>query len=76
MIWFYCRGPEVRTCEVRLLNDGPGYELIIVEGSRRRIERFGSIAALLSREHELLAAWRALGWQDVTVRSPGGRHLH
>jgi hypothetical protein len=76
MIWFYCRGPEVRSCEVRLVNDGPGYELVIVDGSRQRTERFRSISALLSREHELLSAWRALGWQDVTTRSPGGRRLH
>lgn len=76
MIWFYCRGPEVRSCEVRLVNDGQGYELVIVDGSRQRTERFGSVSALLSREQELLAAWRALGWQDVTTRSPGGRRLH
>ena len=76
MIWFYWRGPEVRSCEVRLVNDGPGYELVIVEGSRQRTERFGSMSELLSREHELLAAWRALGWQDVTKRSPRGRQLH
>jgi hypothetical protein len=76
MIWFYCRGPEVRSCEVRLINDGPGYELVIIDGCRQRTERFGSMMALLSREHQLLAAWRALGWQDVTARSPGGRRLH
>ena len=58
------------------MNDGPGYELIIVDGSRRRTERFGSITALLSREHELLSGWRAMGWQDVTTRSPGGRGLN
>jgi hypothetical protein len=57
------------------MNDGPGYELIVVDGTRRRTERFGSVAALLSREHELLSAWRALGWQDVTTRTPGGRQL-
>jgi hypothetical protein len=76
MISFYCRGPEVRSCEVRLVNDGPGYELLIIEGPRQRTERFGSMMALLSREHQLLAAWRALGWRDVTALSPGGRRLH
>ncbi len=76
MIWFYCRGPEVRSCEVRLVPDGPGYELVIVDGCRQRTERFGSMTALLSREHELLAAWRAMGWQDVTKKTPGGRQLH
>ena len=65
----------MRTCEVRLVTDGPGYELVVVDGTRRRTERFGTITALLSREHELLAAWRAMGWQDVTSRSPGGRRL-
>ena len=75
MISFYCRGREVRTCEVRLNTDGPGYELVIVDGSRQRTERFPSMNALLSREHELLCAWRAMGWQDVTTRSPRGRQL-
>ncbi len=75
MISFYCRGNEVRTCEVRLTTDGPGYELVIVDGSRQRTERFPSMTALLSREHQLLCAWRALGWQDVTTRSPRGRQL-
>ena len=75
MIWFYCRGPEVRSCEVRLVPDGPGYELVVGDGSCLRTERFGSMIALLSREHELLSAWRALGWRDVTSKSPGGRQL-
>jgi hypothetical protein len=35
------------------------------------------MTALLAREHELLSTWRALGWTDVTMRSPGGRRrLH
>ena len=60
---------------MRLVPDGPGYELVIMEGARQRTERFGSMTALLSREHELLSAWRALGWQDVTSKSPRGRQL-
>jgi hypothetical protein len=76
MIWFFCRGPEIRSCEVRLVNDGPGYELVIVDGSRQRTERFGSMAALLSREHELLSAWKAMGWTAMTMGNAGGRRPH
>ena len=73
MIWFYYRGPEVRSCEVRLVNDGPGYELVIVDGVQQRTERFGSMTALLSREHELLSAWRAMGWMSMALGGQGGR---
>lgn len=62
MLWFYRRGPDTLSCEVRLAADGPGYELVITEKGVSRVERFTSVVALLSREHELLAAWRAQGW--------------
>ncbi|MGB2712776.1 MAG: hypothetical protein WBC51_01260 [Vicinamibacterales bacterium] len=76
MIWFFCRGPEIRSCEVRLVNDGPGYELVIVDGSVQRTERFGSMTALLSREHELLSAWKAMGWTAMPKSGHSGRPPH
>lgn len=63
MLWSYWRGSERRSCEVRLAATGPDYELVITEAGRQRIESFTDVTALLSREHELLAAWRAQGWQ-------------
>jgi hypothetical protein len=70
MVWFYVRGGERRSCETRLAADGEGYELAVEDGSGTHVEAFGSLARLLSREHELLSAWRAQGWRHVSdVRS-------
>lgn len=69
MIWFYQRGKESRTCETRLAADGNGYELVVVDGTGAHTETFPDLPRLLSREHELLAAWRALGWRDVAQRT-------
>jgi hypothetical protein len=44
---------------------GNGYELVICEDEAEHIERFDRIGDLLFREHELLAAWRAMGWRQV-----------
>jgi len=63
MMWSYWRGKERRTCEVRLAATGPDYELVITEDGRQRVESFTDVMSLLSREHQLLAAWRAQGWK-------------
>ena len=63
MLWAYSRGGDRRTCEVRLAATSPDYELVITEGGRQRVESFTDVASLLSREHELLTAWRAQGWE-------------
>jgi hypothetical protein len=63
VLWFLRRGPERRACEVRLAPDGPGYELVVTDSDHSHVERFATVAALLTREHELLAAWRAQGWE-------------
>ena len=65
MVWFYTRGREQRSCETRLALIGDGYELVVREHGETRTERFGDLQRLLSREHELLAAWRAQGWAPV-----------
>jgi hypothetical protein len=73
MIWFYTRGGERRTCETRLADDGNGYELIVTAGEAPQTEKYLDLARLLAREHELLAAWRALGWKDVPQRHERAR---
>ena len=65
MVWFYARGAERRSCETRLSADGDGYELVVQDGSATHVESFASLRDLLSREHELLSAWRAQGWRTV-----------
>ena len=63
MVWFFVRGRDQRSCETRLAAGQTGFELIINDGSRDHVETFADIAKLLSREHELVAAWRAQGWR-------------
>ena len=68
MVWFFHLGTEQRSCETRLATDGNGYELVIVEGDREHREPFQELVHLLSREHELLSAWRAQGWRQRVAR--------
>jgi hypothetical protein len=65
VLYFLRRGADAMSCETRLDPNGPGFQLVITENARERIEDFRELAALLAREHELLQAWRALGWRDV-----------
>ena len=65
MLYFFRRGPDDLTCETRLNPDGPGFQLVITENARERIEDFRELRHLLAREHELLQAWRAQGWREV-----------
>jgi hypothetical protein len=68
MIWFFSRGHEQRACETRLAADSDGFELIINDGSGNQIEHFQDLGRLLSREHEVLAAWRAQGWRPAVSK--------
>ena len=65
MLYFFRRGDAAMSCETRLNPEGPGYQLVITENNKPRIEQFAELAKLLAREHELLQAWRAQGWRDV-----------
>lgn len=69
MIYFFRRGADSLSCETRLSATGDGYELLVTEQGRQRIETFATVADMLAREHELLQAWRAQGWQDVGAPS-------
>jgi hypothetical protein len=70
VIYFLRKGDHRLACETRLNPLGPGYELIITEDGVTRIEPFQELAGLLSREHELLQAWRAMGWRDTIAAPP------
>lgn len=73
MVWFFVRGRDQRSCETRLAAADAGFELIINDGSGDHVETFADIAKLLSREHEVVAAWRAQGWRPNarSKRVPG-----
>lgn len=66
MIYFFRRGADALTCETRLSPDGPGYELVVTLMGEKHTESFETLPDMLAREHELLQAWRAQGWQDVS----------
>jgi hypothetical protein len=65
VVFFFRRGNDSLTCETRLNPDGPGVQLVVTENARVHVEPFETVAAMLTREHELLQAWRAQGWTDV-----------
>jgi hypothetical protein len=65
MVWFYTRGLERRSCETRISADGEAFELVIREPGTARVERFADLPKLMSREHQLLTAWRAQGWENA-----------
>jgi hypothetical protein len=68
MVWFFVRGSgERRTCETRLAEGGEGYELVTTDATGVHVEVFPDLYALLAREHELLGAWRAMGWRPETT---------
>lgn len=72
MIYFFRRDVHARSCETRLSATGQGYDLVITTDAEEQIESFETVAAMLAREHELLQAWRALGWRDVGTPSDRG----
>lgn len=70
MVWFFALGEDRRRCETRLAEDGAGYELVITDSAGEHVERFDTLPNLLSREHEVIAAWRAQGWREATIKRP------
>ncbi len=74
VIYFFRRGTAALTWETRLNADGHRYDLVVTQAGESHVETFDTVAAMLAREHELVQAWRALGWQDLgTGRSAGAR---
>lgn len=69
LVWFFVLGQDKRCCETRLAADGDGYELVVTDRSGEHVEHFAELSDLLSREHELLAAWRAQGWRSTTLKA-------
>jgi hypothetical protein len=68
MLYVFLRGQERKTCETRLSADGEAFELVVAEDGVEHIDRFRTIERLLSREPELLQAWRAQGWTEPQPR--------
>jgi len=65
MIHLYRRAGDTRTCQTRLEPDGPGFELVVIDGRELRVERFDDATALAAREHELRHSWLLNGWRTT-----------
>jgi hypothetical protein len=70
VIYFFRKGDKHLACETRLNPAGPGYELVVTTDGLTQVEPFQELAALLAREHELLQAWRAIGWRETDTATP------
>jgi hypothetical protein len=69
MIWFYQRGDQHLFYEVRLRDDGPGYELGLASPEGTLLtERFVSEETLSRRSAELQAALLREGWGPADRR--------
>ena len=75
MIYFFRRGQSRLAAETRLNPLGPGYELVVTTDGVAHVEPFDDLPALLSREHELLQAWRATGWRETVTETPEASSL-
>jgi hypothetical protein len=67
VIYFFRRGDDRLACETRLNPLGVGYELVVTTDDETRVEPFEELSALLSREHDLLQTWRAMGWRETSA---------
>jgi hypothetical protein len=70
VLYFLRRGADAMSCETRLNPNGPGFQLVITENARERVEDFDHLPDLLAREHDLLKTWRAQGWRDAGAPTP------
>jgi hypothetical protein len=69
MIWFYQRGDQHLYYEVRLRDDGPGFELGLASPEGTLLtEQFANEDALARRFFELQAALVREGWGPVERR--------
>jgi hypothetical protein len=71
MIWFYQREGQHLYYEVRLRQDGPGFELgISYPGGSLLTETFDTEDALATRFAELQASLQRAGWGPLERREP------
>jgi hypothetical protein len=74
VIYFFRKGDHRLACETRLNPLGAGYELVVTADGLTHVEPYDELSALLAREHELVQAWRAIGWRETPApanTSPG-----
>lgn len=65
VVYFFRRAADALALETRLNPAGAGFQIVVTRNGETQIEAFETLSAMLSREHELLQAWRAQGWSEV-----------
>jgi len=64
MTQLFAKGRQRMSCEAR--DAMLWYELIVTSSDGvPRVERYTERAGMLRRQHELLCAWKAQGWQEM-----------
>ena len=64
MVWVFAKDRQKMSCEAR--EAMLWYEIVVTEANGVvRVERYTERAGMLRRQHELLCAWKAQGWQEL-----------
>ena len=64
MTWIFAKDGQQMACESR--EAMLWYELVITSPDGvSRVERYTERVQMVRRQHELLCAWRAQGWQEL-----------
>jgi hypothetical protein len=64
MTWTFAKGGQRMVCESR--EAMLWYELVITSPDGvARVERYTERVQVLRRQHELLCAWKAQGWEEL-----------
>jgi hypothetical protein len=72
MGWSFVRGAQWLHCEVRAGGAGSDWEILVrLPDGTPRVEHYPDQVSLLSRQFELIRAWKAQGWCEVDSEAIG-----
>jgi hypothetical protein len=71
--YFFIRGSETRTLEIRLDPGATTFEILVVEGESEHLEQFQSLDDLITRERVIFNEWGSDGWH---LDMPPKSHIH
>ena len=72
MFYFFQRGSELLQCEVREAVDGTGFEIVIHEGTRERLEHHPTTDQVHRRWIELQQEFVTAGWWGPVTQDGRG----
>jgi hypothetical protein len=71
--YFFTRGDQTRTLEIRVDPGATSFEILVVDGDREHLEQFGSLDDLMTRERVIFNEWGSDGWH---LDMPPKNHIH